>query len=285
MNLLSYFKMRTKLASMVALSAIAVCTIIVVSASLSQQRMLDDRIAQLRAAVEIVVGVAQSLQDEVAAGKLTIAEAELQFRTRAKRMTFDKGQGYPVAYRTTDTAVMMNAANPQLEGKVTNTKDTNGVLIAGAVIAAGRSSATGGTAAYYYPRPGQTESQRKLVFARQFEPWNIVVAVGLYVDDLDADVNALLMRLGSIGVGVMALMGLLSWLIARDVLGALKRQQNRMQNIAGGSLDEAVTETERGDEIGRMAETLEMLRQTAMTARTSNRSSRNNAAKRRSARR
>jgi len=32
-------------------------------------------------------------------------------------------------------------------------------------------------------------------------------------------------------------MGLLSWLIASDVLGALERQKNRMQRIADGSLD------------------------------------------------
>ena len=74
-------------------------------------------------------------------------------------------------------------------------------------------------------------------------------------------------RLGAIGAGVLALMALLSWLIARDILGALDRQKNRMQSIASGSLDQAVEETERGDEIGRMAETLEMLRQTARTAR------------------
>jgi methyl-accepting chemotaxis protein len=41
-----------------------------------------------------------------------------------------------------------------------------------------------------------------------------------------------------------------------------------MQRIATGSLDQPVEETERGDEIGRMAETLEILRQTALTART-----------------
>ncbi len=33
--------------------------------------------------------------------------------------------------------------------------------------------------------------------------------------------------------------------------------------------DEKVGETDRGDEIGRMAETLEMLRQTSLTARSS----------------
>jgi len=266
MNLLHHFKIRTKLASMVALSALALCAIIVLSAWLSQKRMMEDRIAQLHAAVDMVTGLAQSLQDDVAAGKLTIAEAELQFRARAKRMVFNNGQGYATAYRS-DQTVMMNAAFPQLEGKITGTKDSNGVLIVAAVLDAAARSPNGGTTSYLYPRPGQTAPVQKMAFARRFEPWNIVVSAGLYVDDLDSDVNALLIRLGSIGASVMALMALLSWLIASDVLGALRRQQNRMHNIAAGSLDQPVEETDRGDEIGRMAETLEMLRQTALTAR------------------
>jgi methyl-accepting chemotaxis protein len=267
MNLLSQFKIRTKLASMVVLSVATVCAIIVLSISLSEKRMLDDRVTQLRTAVDMVIGVAQSLQEQVSAGKLTLAEAELQFRAHGKRMMFNRGQGYPAAYRA-DTTVMMNAANPQLEGKITNTKDSNGVLIVGAILEAASRSPEGGAARYLYPRPGETTPLQKLVFARKFEPWNIVVAVGLYVDDLNADINALVIRLGAIGAGMIALMAVLSWLIARDVLGALKRQQSRMQSIATGSLDEAVGESGRGDEIGRMAETLEMLRQTAMTART-----------------
>jgi FixJ family two-component response regulator len=71
MSLLSRLKIRTKLASMVALSALTVCTIIAVSASLSERRMVEDRVAQLRTAVDMMVGMAQTLQDEVAAGKMT----------------------------------------------------------------------------------------------------------------------------------------------------------------------------------------------------------------------
>jgi len=266
-SLLSRFNIRTKLASMVALSALTVCSIIAFSASLSNKRMLDDRVGQLRTAVDMLVGMAQTLQDQVAAGNLTLAEAQSQFRQRGKGMLFDRGQGYPLAYNA-DTSFLLNGTNPQLEGKITNSKDSNGELIAPSIIAAALQSADGGTTSYFFPRPGQTVPVRKMVFARKFAPWNITMSYGLYVDDLDADVNALLIRLGAIGAGVMALMGLLSWLIARDILGALKRQQSRMHIIANGSLDEAVGETERGDEIGRMAETLEMLRQTAMTART-----------------
>jgi methyl-accepting chemotaxis protein len=266
MNLLSRLKIRTKLASMVLLAALAVCAIVALAASLSQSRMREDRIAQLRTGVDMLFGLAQSLQDEVAAGKMTLPEAQAQFRQRGRKMKFFGGQAYPVVYNA-DTSLLLNGANPQLEGKITGAVDSNGVVIADAQVKAAQSSPEGGTTSYLYPRPGQTTPIPKVAFVRHFAPWNVIMSYGLYVDDLDADVNALLLRLGAIGAVVLALMALLSWLIARDILGALDRQKNRMQSIAGGSLDQPVEETERGDEIGRMAETLEMLRQTARTAR------------------
>jgi methyl-accepting chemotaxis protein len=266
MSLLSRLKIRTKLASIVVLAALTVCAIIAIAASLSERRMLDDRVAQLRTAVDMMVGMAQTLQDEVTAGKMTLAEAKNQFRLRGRKMTFDNGQAYGVVYNA-DTSLLLNAALPQIEGKITGATDSNGVVVADAQIGAAKKGPEGGTGSYLYPRPGQTVPVRKMIYAREFTPWNIVVSFGLYVDDVDADVNALMWRLGAIGAGLVALMAVLSWLIARDVLGALDRQRSRMQRIAGGSLDQPVEEVERGDEIGRMAETLEVLRQTAMTAR------------------
>ncbi|MDA9421269.1 methyl-accepting chemotaxis protein [Bradyrhizobium sp. CCBAU 53380] len=267
MKLLSHLKIRIKLASMVCLAALTVTAIIGVSAVLSKSRMMEDRVQQMRTAVELLYNYAQSLQDEVTAGKLTSAEAKTMFHQRGRRMSFNGGQGYPVVYNA-DTSLVANGANQQLEGKITGAKDSNGVLIADAIIKAGSETAQGGVTSYLYPRPGQTEPVRKTVFARKFAPWNVTISYGLYVDDIDADVHALTLELAAIGLGLMLLMATLSWLIARDVLSALDRQKNRMQEIAEGAIDRPVEETDRGDEIGRMAETLEILRQTALTART-----------------
>src|SRR5229473_7688322 len=109
MNLLSRLKIRTKLASMVVLAALTVFATVAVSASLSESRMIEDRVAQMRTAVDMMVGMAQTLQDEVAAGKMTLAEAQNQFRLRGRKMTFGKGQGYAVAYNA-DTSILLNAA-------------------------------------------------------------------------------------------------------------------------------------------------------------------------------
>ena len=266
MKLLSHLTIRTKLASMVCLAALTVTAIIGVSSVLSKSRMMEDRVQQMRTAVELLYNYAQSLQEEVTAGKLTLADAKAQFHQRGRRMNFNGNQGYPVVYNP-DTSILVNGANQQLEGKITGAKDSNGVLIADAIIKAGGETAQGGVTSYLYPRPGQTEPVRKTVFARKFAPWNATISYGLYVDDIDADVRALTLELAAIGIGLMLLMATLSWLIARDVLSALDRQKNRMQEISAGAIDKPVEETDRGDEIGRMAETLEVLRQTALTAR------------------
>jgi methyl-accepting chemotaxis protein len=94
--------------------------------------MLEDRIAQ---PVDMIIGLAQTLQDEVTAGEMTLAEAPTQFRQRGRTMTFNTGQGYPVVYAA-DTSIMLNGANPQLEGKITGATDSNEVVIAKAQIEA-----------------------------------------------------------------------------------------------------------------------------------------------------
>jgi len=265
-KLLSHLKIRTKLASIVLLAALTAFAIVAASASLSRTRMIDDRVAQMREATELLMGLAQSLQDDVAAGKMTQADALAQLHQRAHRMTFANGQGYPVVYLP-DATTFVNVGKPDTEGKITGARLANGARISDLQFGAARAAPEGSAFVYEYPRPGQNVPVGKMAYSRFFAPWGIVISYGLYMDDIDADVNALLLRLGTVGAALLALMAMLSWFIARDILGALGRQKHRMQQIASGKLDQPVEETDRGDEIGRMAETLEVLRRTAMAAR------------------
>src|ERR1700743_3894404 len=125
MNLLSRLKIRTKLASIVMLASLTICAIIALAASMGESRMLADRTAQMRTATDLLYGMAQTLQDDVAAGKMTLDQAKEEFRRRGRKMTFNDGQGYPNVYNN-DKSMLLNSANPQLEGKVTGAKDANG---------------------------------------------------------------------------------------------------------------------------------------------------------------
>jgi methyl-accepting chemotaxis protein len=110
MTLLSHLKIRTKLASMVCLAALTVTAIIAVSAVLSKSRMMDDRVQQMKAAVDLLHGLAQTFQDDVAAGKMSSDDAKLQFRQRARTMKFGGGQGYPVVCRHVDSGQWSQSA-------------------------------------------------------------------------------------------------------------------------------------------------------------------------------
>jgi len=266
MQLLSRLKIRTKLAGIVVLAALTALAIIAASASLSRSRMIEDRVAQMREGVTLLMGVAQSLQEEVEAGKLTLADAQAQFKQLGHHMSLDNGLGYPFAYLP-GGMVLLNSGNPKLEGAVSNTRNSDGTLVSDLLFAAAGSTPEGGAVVYDFPRPGETVPVRKMAYARAFAPWNLVLSYGIYINDVETDVNAVLLRLSLIGIGLLAVMGVLCWLIAHDILAALNRQKDRMQAIASGHLDQPVAETDRSDEIGRMAEMLEVLRQTAMTAR------------------
>jgi len=56
-------------------------------------------------------------------------------------------------------------------------------------------------------------------------------------------------------------------MVTRRVIKPLHNMRDAMLKVAAGDLAVDTGYADRGDEIGRMAETLEMLRQTAMTAR------------------
>ncbi len=43
-----------------------------------------------------------------------------------------------------------------------------------------------GTVEYWWPKPGSEDPQPKLSFVKGFDPWEITVGTGIYIDDLVA---------------------------------------------------------------------------------------------------
>ncbi len=124
MTLLSRFKLRTKLVLLLGLSALALVVSIGMAASLTHQRMIDDRIDKLRAVVQSAVGIAQVLESQVTAHQLTREQALEHLRTDIHGMRFDGGSGYISVRR--EPMILIHGADPSLEGKPSATKDANG---------------------------------------------------------------------------------------------------------------------------------------------------------------
>ena len=126
MHILSHFKLRTKLTLLLGLSTVALVVSIGAAASLMERRMIDDRVDKLRAITQSMIGVAQSLEDQVAAHQLTHEQALDQFRRAAHTIRFDAGAGYIVAQTLDSSMIVVHGANPGLEGKTSTAKVGDG---------------------------------------------------------------------------------------------------------------------------------------------------------------
>ncbi len=264
MKLVSRLKLRTKVFILAALCAVTATAIGATGASILYDRMLDGRMEKLRALSDSAFGMASALQAEEAAGRLTHEAAVKRLYDMLHAMRFDGGSGFMVAYNMNNT-VAVNGANPAVEGKPAPIDPQSGRSVFDLAQAALGPDGKG-VLSYRYPKPGQTEPVSKVSTVTLFKPWNIELLVGDFTDDLDARYWSAVTDLGAIG-GVMLVAALLfAWVINRDVTGSIGRLQAAMGGLARNALDTEVPETDRGDEVGAMAVSVQVFRTQMLAA-------------------
>jgi methyl-accepting chemotaxis protein len=254
MTLLSRLKLRTKLTLLLGLSALAVVVSIGAGASIMHARMINDRIDKVRAVVLAATGFAQSLQAQVDAHQITHEQAVATFRDEVHRVRFGAADDY-LLIQTFDGIVVMHGGDPTREGKPTASKDASGRStgdLANDVLR----GADGGVIWYEALKPGNTAPQAKVSYVARFAPWQMVFIAGAWIDDLDAAFRASLLRLGLIGGGILAVTLLVAWLVNRDITGSLGGLKTAMDRLAKGDLTTEIPGTDRQDEVGGMAVTV-----------------------------
>jgi methyl-accepting chemotaxis protein len=251
MHVLSRLRLRTKLAILTGLSALALVASIGIASSVLHQRMFDDRVDKLHSVVDTALGLAQSLERQVATHELTREQAIGEFRNAAHSIRFDNGVGYIVA-QTLDNVFVVHGANPDLENKPSAAAASDGRLLTD-IIREALSKTDRGFVSYKFTKPGETTPEPKVAYVARFAPWNLVFLAGAYTSDLDATFHAALLNLVASGGGILVLALLVAWLVNRDIGGSLARLKAAMERLAGGELNTEVPGTERRDEVGAMA--------------------------------
>jgi methyl-accepting chemotaxis protein len=251
MNILSRLRLRTKLTVLIGLFTLALVASLGVAAVLIQERMFDDRVKELHAITDQAVSIAADLDRQVQAGSVSHDKAVQLFRSAIRPIRFDGGAGYYFVYDM-DGTVLVLGPTPEVEGTSRlGITDADGKLWVQAMIEVARQG--GGTVVYRYPKPGSAVAQPKLAYVQPIPAWNMFVATGLYIDDLDADLRAALLRLLAIGGAVMLATVLAAWLVNRDITVSLGGLTRAMDRLANGDLTIVVPGMDRRDEVGRMA--------------------------------
>jgi len=261
MKFLSRLRLRTKLTLLLGLSSIAMIAIAVIGAMTVHDRMLDDRTDKLRAIVSTTVAIAGGLEARVAAREITREQAVDLFHRDIRAIRFDDGIGYLSVLDLDTGDVLMHGVAPALEGKPTPADTATGQPISRLVIAAVRST-NEGVSSYMFPKPGQTAPLRKVVAVAKFSPWGIAVYGGAYTDDLDASFRGLQLRMAAICGTILVVTMLAAWLVNRDITGSLGALKTAMERLAKGDVAAAIPGTDRADEVGFMAATVLVFKET-----------------------
>jgi len=112
------------------------------------------------------------------------------------------------------------------------------------------------------PRSGGGAEQRKLSYVGAFGAGDKMLAIqaGVYVDDIDAVVYQRALWSGIGGLTGLALAGLIAFWLGRGIVAPLETTCEAMDHLTKGNLAFDVPFTDRNNEIGRMARSLQVFK-------------------------
>ena len=274
-------KVRTKLVivMVIALIALALCAVIS-NTSLSglgnnaldiiENDMRSSYDEQIKAQVDNVISLCQSIYNRYEKGEYTLDEAEKLAADQIRDLRYgNNGYFWVDTYDGTNVVLLGN----DTEGtNRMDAVDTNGFAYMQAIINAGKQE-NGGFTDYVFPREGETESSPKRAYSKAFEPFGWVLGTGNYTDDIDDDVldvknefssyesNS---RMAIIGIAVVmeVILILVLTLITASIVKPLKKSLTHIDEIAQGDFSKEFEQDllKRKDDFGQLADSLEKMR-------------------------
>ena len=245
-----------KLASTLLLSILALVVVAASALVLLRGQMLEDRKAQTRATVQIVASLAASLQAEVEQGRLTRAAAMARLVAMVTPIRYGDS-GYVTAFTADQGVYVIHGASP---GKVGSdgmmAVDPQGRHYTANAVAIVREHGAG-FYEFTLPRPGGSIPVRKMNYAQALPWWGLIVATGIYIDDVDAALERDAVWLGLLAVPTLLVCVGCNLAVRTSIAGGSRKLAAAMISLARGELGVAIPGTERRDEVGAMAGSLQ----------------------------
>lgn len=121
----------------------------------------------------------------------------------------------------------------------------------------------GGWTEYDWSKPGEAEGALfpKAAYAAAFEPWQITVGTGAYLDDLDASIMEEVWSVLGFGVAVFALALVGSFFVIRGITQPLTSIHGALRAVADEDVSTGIPHTEMRNEIGMMAKATKELQE------------------------
>src|SRR4051812_29303036 len=243
-----FFKgIHIKILGLVVISAASLALVIVISAVLLRDMLIEDRKEKIRAAVEIATTSFDSLAQAVEKNEMTRDQALRQARDLIHTMRFD-GKNYVFAF-TRDGLSIGHGTNRAIEGA--NLPASANTALAG-LTRRTIDAMTGNSQVFLFdhgPKGGTGADVPKIYFLKDQAALGFMVASVIEIDDINAAVTrqvTVLALAGGLVTLVTALIGgRIGWRIGRRI----DRLAAKMKRLSDGDISVEFPEAQAGDQI------------------------------------
>jgi methyl-accepting chemotaxis protein len=254
-------KLATKFLVVVLLGAVGLVVFGAVTLGTLSGVVRDERQAVTKQEAETASSLVKSIMEDAKKTGRSTEEAQKTALAALSAMRYSNNQYFWV----NDLAgqMLMHPLNSKLVGtSMMELKDPYGSYIFRDIIDVVKKNGSG-YYHYWWQLPGEAAPREKVSFVIGVPEWNWVIGTGVYLDDVRESALALAERLVAVGVGVLAVIALLSQLVARTVVRPLRAVVGQMNEVAEGRLDIEVTGAGRRDEVGDVARALDVFKNSA----------------------
>ena len=259
-NLFSNRSIGAKLAAMTIVGAICMALVASTVLWIARNQLITERTEKAHAIADAVWEIADGFQRAAAAGQMTEEEAKKRFFAVAGTVWYEGHTNYVFIYDYDTGISVVNTGVPTLLGKDMRTfRDANGLPFASMLIDLARQGQ--GSVRYTFLRSSTDPTPLdKVAFTRGFAPWHLMIGTAEYMSAVD-DSFWSMVRTASVVIAVLMLLSIVvAWAITRSVVKPLSGLRQRMASLSAGELDAPVANTDRADEVGQMARTVQVFR-------------------------
>lgn len=230
MNLFSTLSIRQRLIFNIALALLCLFLAMLFNLNDKRNTMVADRQHELQVLLEVTHSLVNSFHTQYENGNLNEETSKNRAIAALDKIRFGES-GY-INLITMDGIVINNPIKKELNGKnLSNFKDSHGNYAIADAVKVAKANAVG-FHEYYWPKPNSDKAVRKLASAKLFEPWDWVLSVGVYADDIEAvfwsDALRSILTIGLIGAALLVI----SYITANSIIHPISSMTSQFIQIS-----------------------------------------------------
>ncbi|WP_025661908.1 methyl-accepting chemotaxis protein [Rhizobium sp. IBUN] len=225
----------------------------------TSQAIYDDRFDLLQAQVQSGISVLDSYYQREKSGEMTHEVAQAEAFKVLSEVKFEPA-GYLFGYDY-DVIQRFHPKPDNIGKNMSAQVDQNGTYFSKDMVAKGR--AGGGRTIYYWSKPGQPDDKlfEKGSYSAAFEPWQLVVSSGVYLDDLQAQINDAIWK-ALIACAIIAVAGVAAaFYFIRGISKPLQDVHQALEAVADENVAVSIPHADMNNEVGMMAKATKSLQQ------------------------